>query len=103
MTNWEGENRYALYDKFWIGSSMDLYRLHVESHSGSAGEMLFRFFEDFFFKIVYNFYSYCYFYFILEDSFLYHHKKQFSTYDSDHDDNWGESNGNCAEVYGGGW
>lgn len=39
MTNWEGENRYALYDKFWIGTSMDLYRLHVESHSGSAGDV----------------------------------------------------------------
>ncbi|CAL8096208.1 unnamed protein product [Orchesella dallaii] len=73
MTNWEGENRYALYDRFYIGSSLDLYRLFVEAHSGTA------------------------------DSLLYHHKKQFSTFDRDNDDNWGEANTNCAETYGGGW
>lgn len=104
MTNWDGEQRYALYGKFFISSSLDFYRLHVESHSGTAGRL-----PNILSKTLrnevrdINYTSHLFILPVSEDSLLYHHNKQFSTYDKDNDDNWGEVNANCAETYGGGW
>ncbi|XP_063961201.1 microfibril-associated glycoprotein 4-like isoform X2 [Lytechinus pictus] len=70
MVDYDNNPFYAHYGSFSIGSTNTNYRIGFSSYTGTAGEGL----------DVAN-------------------GKDFSTYDNDHDDNWG----NCASVYRGGW
>ena len=40
LRDWEGEERYALYDTFQVGSEEGGYRLSVDGYSGDAGDSL---------------------------------------------------------------
>jgi len=42
LEDWEGETRFAEYDKFAIGDEASKYRLSLDSYSGSAGDSLAR-------------------------------------------------------------
>ena len=40
MTDWEGSTRHAVYDSFRIDNEKGLYRLHIGTYSGDAGDSL---------------------------------------------------------------
>ncbi|XP_043242752.1 techylectin-5B-like [Amphibalanus amphitrite] len=61
LWDWDGQTRYATYQKFTIASEADGYRLDFTDYAGNAG-----------------------------DSLSYHNGMQFSTFDRDHDA-WDES------------
>ena len=74
MRDKNGNNAYASYSTFYIGSSTTNYRLHISGYSGTAG-----------------------------DSLTYHNLMEFTTKDNDNDaGNWGSS-GNCAIEFTGAW
>ncbi|XP_070579783.1 fibrinogen-like protein 1 [Ptychodera flava] len=58
LEDWANETRYAEYDRFWIGSQSEKYRLHLGEYSGNAG-----------------------------DAFSYHDNERFTTKDKDYDKN----------------
>nr|XP_008106459.1 PREDICTED: angiopoietin-1 isoform X2 [Anolis carolinensis] len=38
LTDWEGSRAYSQYDRFYIGSEKQNYRLYLKGHSGTAGK-----------------------------------------------------------------
>uniref|UniRef100_A0AAY4EPC3 Fibrinogen C-terminal domain-containing protein n=1 Tax=Denticeps clupeoides TaxID=299321 RepID=A0AAY4EPC3_9TELE len=39
LTDWDGHKAFSLYDRFYIGSEKQNYRLSLKSHSGTAGRL----------------------------------------------------------------
>ena len=77
MEDFDGNKRFAKYEKFQIEDEKDKYRLHVSGYSGTAGDSLID----------------------TDDSKFKHAGMQFTTLDSDNDN----SKNNCAKSYKGAW
>lgn len=75
LEDWEGGAASAVYT-VRVGPEEEGYPLHVSGYAGDAGDALFN-----------------------ANARLTHNGMKFSTFDRDND----EGEGNCAEVYGGGW
>ncbi|CAL1292463.1 unnamed protein product, partial [Larinioides sclopetarius] len=85
----QGEERYALYDKFWIDGEDYKYTLHIKDYSGNAGDSMSAprsepIYNPLFLRI---------------EGIASHDKQMFSTKDDDNDN----SNQSCADMYKGGW
>ena len=72
LSDWEGEERHAVYSGFRIGSEFDNFKLHFDTYVSSESNA--------------------------GDSLSYHNGMQFSTLDRDNDNKVGES---CSARYGG--